>query len=33
MCLIKTDIQNPQNLEKIKPERYNNVIILAGNEL
>lgn len=31
MRLIKTDIHNPKNLEKLKPERYNNVIILAGD--
>lgn len=29
--LIKTDIHNPKNLEKLNPERYNNVIILAGD--
>ncbi len=31
MRLIKTDIHNPQNIERLKPERYNNVIILAGD--
>lgn len=31
MRLIKTDIHNPGNLEKLRPERFDNVIIVAGD--